>query len=533
MPKGHKMIFRGPHADIPLPVTPLPEFIFRQAEALADKPALIDGPTGNATTYCQLAAGVRRAAAGLAARGFTKGDVFATVVPNIPEFAVAFYGVAALGGATTMINPLYTAEEMARQLTDARARFVLTVPDRLEVVREAASRAGAEAVIVAGEAAGATPFAALLEREGIPPAVAIDPAEDVVVLPYSSGTTGLPKGVMLTHRNVIANALLQRVAEGVSADDTSVAIFPFFHVGGLSGLNVSLHAGATLVLMPRYDLATLVRLLQDYRATRVTLPPPVVLDLSRHPLVADYDLSTLRHIQWGAAPLGDAVVRACRDRLGCEVRQGYAMSEASSRTHTVPAGSEDRPGSAGPPLPGIECAIVDVGTGARLGPGETGEICIRGPVVMKGYLNRPDATAQTIDGEGWLHTGDIGYADEDGWLYVVDRLKELIKYNAYQVPPAELEAVLLSHPAVADAAVIPSPDERAGEVPKALVVLKEESVVSPEDLMAFVAARVAPYKKVRRIEFVEQIPKSASGKILRRVLVERERSRASSLGSPA
>jgi acyl-CoA synthetase (AMP-forming)/AMP-acid ligase II len=283
--------------------------------------------------------------------------------------------------------------------------------------------------------------------------------------------------------------------------------------------------------MPRYDLARLLRLLQDYRATRVTVPPPVVLDLSRNPLVADYDLSALRHIQWGAAPLGESVIQTCRDRLGCTVRQGYALSEASSRTHTVPAGSKDRPGSAGPPLPGIECQIVDIATGAALGPGETGEICIRGPIVMKGYLNQPDATALAIDAEGWLHTGDLGYADDDGWLYVVDRMKEVIKYNAYQVAPAELEAVLLGHPAVADAAAIPSPDARAGEVPKALIVLKEEVTATPEELMAFVAARVAPYKKVRIVEFVEEIPRSATGKILRRVLVERERSRAMDFGS--
>jgi acyl-CoA synthetase (AMP-forming)/AMP-acid ligase II len=525
------MIFRGPYSEITIPDVSLPAFILQPAERFAGKPALIDGPTGRVMTFDQLAAGVRRLAAGLAARGFRKGDVFATAVPNIPEFAVAFYGVAALGGATTMMNPLYTVEEMARQLTDARARFVLTVPDRLETVREAASRAGAEEIMVTAEAGGTMSFDSLLHQDGPLPAVKIDPTEDVVTLPYSSGTTGCPKGVMLTHRNVIADALFVRVAEGVSADDTSVAVFPFFHVGGLSGLNVSLHAGATLVLMPRYDLATLLRLLQDYRATRVTLPPPVVLDLSRHPLVADYDLSTLRHIQWGAAPLGDAVARACQTRLGCGVRQGYALSEASSRAHTVPAGAGDRPGSAGPPLPGVECRIVDVLTGAALGPGETGEICIRGPIVMKGYLNRPEATAEAIDADGWLHTGDLGYADADGWLYVVDRLKELIKYNAYQVAPAELEAVLMSHPAVADAAVVPSPDERAGQVPKAVVVLTEGATVAPEDLMAFVAARVAPYKKVRLVEFVDQIPKSAAGKILRRVLVERECSRASSLGS--
>jgi acyl-CoA synthetase (AMP-forming)/AMP-acid ligase II len=515
------MIFSNPLPDIAIPDVSMPEFILQHAERLADKPALIDGTTGRTLTYGQLAAGVRRTAVGLTARGFAKGDVFATVCPNLPEFALAFYGVATLGGVTTMLNPLLTVEEQTAQLRDAGARFVLTVPERLDTVREAAARAGVAEVFVLGEAVGATPFAALLERDGPLPAVAIDPAADVVALPYSSGTTGRPKGVMLTHRNLIAHALSWHVIDALSDEDTNVVIYPFFHVAGIAILDRNLHGGATMVLMPRYDFPMLLQLLQDYRARRVGLTPPIVLELSRHPLVTTYDLSRLELIWWGAAPLSEAVIRACRERLGCRVRQTYGVTEASAATHAVPTTAEDRPGSAGPPMPGTECKIVDVTTGAVLPPGQPGEICLRSPHIMKGYLNHPEATAQAIDAEGWLHTGDLGYADGDGWLYVVDRLKELIKYRANQVAPAELEAVLLAHPAVADIAVIPSPDDEAGEVPKAFVVLKSEA--SAGDLMAFVAARVAPYKKVRRVEFVEQIPKSPSGKILRRVLVERER----------
>jgi acyl-CoA synthetase (AMP-forming)/AMP-acid ligase II len=286
-------------------------------------------------------------------------------------------------------------------------------------------------------------------------------------------------------------------------------------------LNGTLHAGATLVLMPRFDFQTFLRLMQEYRATRTALPPSVVRELSRHPLVAEYDLSKLRHIVWSVAPMGEAVARACRERLGCRVKQAYGLTEGGGMTHIVPADAEDRPGSTGHPLPGIEYTIVDIVTGAALAPGQTGEIRVRGPHVMKGYLNQPEATAEAIDAEGWLSTGDIGCADADGWLTVVDRLKELIKYKGFQVAPAELEALLLAHPAIADVAVIPSWDEEAGEVPKAFVVLRAEA--TPEELMGFVAERVAPYKKVRRIEFVEAIPKSAAGKILRRVLVERER----------
>jgi acyl-CoA synthetase (AMP-forming)/AMP-acid ligase II len=460
-------------------------------------------------------------ASGLARRGFRKGDVFATVCPNVPEFAVAFYGVASLGGATTMLNPLYTAEEMHRQLADAEARFVLTVPEWLATVREAVAGTRVEDIFILGEAEGATPFQTLLQNDEPLPPVAINPAEDVVMLPYSSGTTGRPKGVMLTHRNLIASVLTRRVMLASPEDDTVVCVTPLFHIAGIAVLNGTLHAGATLVLMPRFDFQTLLRILQDYRATRAVLPPPIILELSRHSLVAEYDLSRLRLILWGAAPMGDAVARACRERLGCRVKQCYGLTEANGMTHVVPMDAEDRPRSAGLPLAGTEYTIADIDSDAALAPGQPGEICLRGPLVMKGYLNRPEETAQVIDSEGWLHTGDLGVADEDGWLSVVDRLKELIKYKGFQVAPAELEALLLSHPAVADVAVIPSPDEEAGEVPKAFVVLNAETTT--EELMAFVAARVAPYKKIRRIEFIDQIPKSAAGKILRRVLVEQER----------
>jgi acyl-CoA synthetase (AMP-forming)/AMP-acid ligase II len=517
------VIYRSPYPEVEIPDLPLTSVVLRHAERLANKPALIDGSSGRILTYGELADGVRRVASGLARRGFRKGDVFATICPNVPEFALVFYGVASLGGATTMLNPLYTAEEMQRQLADAGARFVLTVPERLATVREAVAGTRVAEIFVLGEGDGATPFRTLLQYDEPLSAVEIRPA-DVVALPYSSGTAGLPKGVMLTHRNLVAAILTRQVILPAPEDDMIVGALPLFHISGICTMNAALHAGATFIFMPRFDLDTLLRLLQDFRATRTTLPPPIVLMLSQHPLVAEYDLSRLGLILWGAAPMGEAAARSCRERLGCRVKQLYGLTEGSGVTHMVPTDAADRPGSTGLPLPGIEYTIVDIATGVALGPGQTGEIRVRGPHVMKGYLNQPEATAQVIDADGWLHTGDIGCADEDGWLTVVDRVKELIKYKGFQVAPAELEAVLLSHPAVADAAVIPSPDEEAGEVPKAFVVLQAEA--APEELMAYVAERVAPYKKVRRIEFVEVIPKSASGKILRRVLVERERASA-------
>jgi acyl-CoA synthetase (AMP-forming)/AMP-acid ligase II len=278
--------------------------------------------------------------------------------------------------------------------------------------------------------------------------------------------------------------------------------------------------------MARFDLEQFLKILQDYQITRANLVPPIILALAKHPIVDNYDLSHLKIIMSGAAPLSAELAQACAERIGCIVLQGYGLTETSPVTHVNPEDpARIKLGSVGVPIANTECAVVSLETGNPLGVREEGEIWIRGPQVMKGYLNNPDATAQTLTPDGWLRTGDVGYVDEDGYFYIVDRVKEMIKYKGLQIAPAELEAVLLTHPAVADAAVIPSPDPEAGEVPKAFVVLK--GTATDEELMAYVAARVAPFKKIRRIEFVEQIPKSPSGKILRRVLVQQERERAS------
>jgi acyl-CoA synthetase (AMP-forming)/AMP-acid ligase II len=287
-------------------------------------------------------------------------------------------------------------------------------------------------------------------------------------------------------------------------------------------LNMGLYSGATVVMMPRFELESFLKAVQDYEVTLTHLVPPIILALSKHPAVDNYKLPKLHTIFSGAAPLGEDLTRACMERLGCSVRQGYGMTETSPVTHSSPAPPWPvKFGSVGVPAPNTECKIVDLETGAELGPGQRGEVCVRGPQIMTGYLNKPEATAQTIDVEGWLHTGDIGYFDEDGHFFIVDRAKELIKYKGFQVPPAELEAVLLTHPSIADAAVIPYPDDEAGEVPKAIIVLREP--VEPKAIMEFVAERVAPHKRIRHLEFVDKIPKSPSGKILRRVLVEMDR----------
>jgi len=520
------MIFRAPGPDLVIPDVPLTPFLLDRAADRGDKPAFIDGPSGRTLTYRGWAEGVRKAAAGLAARGFRKGDVFAIYSPNLPEYTVAFHAVSLLGGINTTINPLYTSAELGQQLKDAGARFLLTVPPCLDKAAQAGREAGVQEVFVFGEAEGATPFGSLLATDGDPPAVAIDARQDLVVLPYSSGTTGLPKGVMLTHYNLVANIVQSACVLDVNERDTLLGVLPFFHIYGMTVImNLSLHLGATVVTMPRFDLEQCLAILQNYRVTFANVVPPIVLALAKSPLVEKYDLSRLRMLFSGAAPLGVHVAQAASDRLACRVVQGYGLTETSPVTHATRIGNTHvKMSGIGPPVSNTEAKVVDVGTGAELEPKQEGEICVRGPQVMKGYLNRPEATAAMIDAEGWLHTGDIGYADEDGCFFIVDRLKELIKYKGMQIAPAELEAVLLSHPSVADAAVVPLAHEEAGQVPKAFVVLKSE--VAPGQIMEYVAERVAPYKKLRCLEVIDQIPKSPSGKILRRVLMEREQARA-------
>lgn len=519
-------IITSPYPDVTIPNQPFTDYVYQRAQELADKPALIDGPSGRTLSYGQLVGAIRLVAASLAARGFGKGDVFAIYSPNLPEYAIAFHAVATLGGIVTTANPLYTAHELAHQLQDANAIYLLTVPPFIEKAQQAAEMAGnIKEIFVFGEAAGATPFANLLQSDGTVPTVTIAP-DDVVALPYSSGTTGLPKGVMLTHRNLVANiaqlVAMPKDACTVRADDILMGILPFYHIYGMIVImNYALHVGGTVVTMPRFDMEQFLSLIQQYKITYMNLVPPLVLGLAKHPLVANYDLSSLRTIVSGAAPLGAPLEQECSERLDCIVTQGYGMTEASPVTHfRLHGDGADKAGSIGPAIPSTECKIVDVVSGATVPLGEEGEVWIRGPQVMKGYLNNPTATRNTVDDNGWLHTGDIGYADGDGFFYIVDRLKELIKYKGMQVAPAEIEAMLLTHPAIVDAAVIGKADEEAGEVPKAFVVLKGEATA--DDIISFIAERVAPHKRVREVAIIEQIPKSASGKILRRVLVEQE-----------
>ena len=535
------MIFESPHPPVEIPDVPFSDFLFEDAASRRDHPALIDGVDGRELTYGDLYDGAVALALGLVAKGIEPGDVVAICSPNLPEYAIAFNGIAMAGATSTTLNPLQTVEDLIHQMSDSRARLFITIPPFLEKAREVAAATDIEEVIVFGEADDATTLADVIRAgafarqsaaatgghdpvEGLRQRVG-DPAETLVTLPYSSGTTGRPKGVMLTHRNLVANIQQSLVANPISPDERVVAVLPFFHIYGMVVvMSACLRAGATVVTLPRFDLEQFLGVIQERRITHAYLVPPIILALAKHPIVEQYDVSSLERVMSGAAPLGAEVALGCQNRLGLQVVQGYGLTETSPVTHLNPGTDEDsgRISTVGPPISNTEVCIVDLETGERLGPGQEGEVCVRGPQVMKGYLNNPEATAYTIREGGWLFTGDVGRADEDGYLTIVDRAKELIKYKGFQVPPAELEDLLLGHPSIADAAVIPRPDDECGEVPKAFVVASGE--VTEQDVMDFVAERVATYKRVRFVEFIDEIPKSPSGKILRRFLVERERS---------
>ncbi len=510
------MPFPSPYQDVEILDAPVHVAVLGAAASRGDHPALIDGPTGQTISYMGLDDMVRRLAGGLAAIGLRPGDVIGLFSPNTILYPVVFHAAVRAGLTVTTINALATPKDLATQLADSHARILVTIAAFLDRTTDA----GVEEVLVCDTADGYRSIRDLIAMDAEPPELDIDPSQHLAVLPYSSGTTGVPKGVMLTHRNLVANVAQAHNTMALRPDDRVIAVLPFFHIYGLTVLmNMALGSGATLVTLPRFDLRDFLRTLQDQKITVAFVAPPIVLALAKHPMVDEYDLTSLRFMLSGAAPLDADLAVACSKRLGCAVVQGYGMTELSPVSHaTNPEDDSVPPGSVGKTIANTECRVIDVATGADLGVGETGEILVRGPQVMKGYLGHPEATDATVDGDGWLHTGDLGLVDEGGNWYIVDRVKELIKYKGYQVPPAELEAVLLGHPSIADAAVIGARSADGEEYPHAFIVAAAGASLSGSDVQDYVAERVSPYKKVRGVQFIEAIPKSASGKILRREL---------------
>ncbi|KKF02647.1 4-coumarate--CoA ligase family protein [Mycolicibacterium obuense] len=535
------MSFSSPFPEVDIPTASVYDYLFSglagpDAEHL-DRIALIDSTTGRQTSYREMVGRIDSFAGALAARGLGVGDVVGLLAPNSSAFAVAFHGILRSGATATTINALFTAKDIAKQLTDSRAALLITVSALAAQAAEAVELVGlpAENLVVldgAGRAADGHPNAVeLLDGNAAAPEVTFAPSSHLAALPYSSGTTGNPKGVMLTHRNLVANVAQIRPLHGMVPDDVVLAVLPFFHIYGMTVLlNAALHARARLVIMPSFDLAKFLGNIAEHRATIAFIAPPVAVALAKHPMVDEHDLSSLKVVMSGAAPLDAELGRAVAERLDCRVVQGYGMSELSPVSHITPfdAGAHDMHvdaplSSVGWTVSNAVSKIVDPETGKDINPPDeglsaTGELWFKGPNVMAGYLNNDEATRSTVDDDGWLHTGDLAQVDAHGCVYIVDRLKELIKYKGYQVPPAELEAVLLGHPGIADAAVIGVTNDEGEEVPKAYVVKQADTDLTEDEVIEFVAGQVAPYKKVRKVQFIDAIPKSASGKILRKDL---------------
>ncbi|GAB5449131.1 AMP-binding protein [Gymnodinialimonas sp.] len=508
-------IFESTRAPITAPDTSVTQTLFEGLLGREDQVAIVDGPSGRTMTAGDLMSQIKALAGGLTARGVLPGGTIAILAPNIPEYPVVFHGVAWGGGTVTTINPTYTAPEIQHQLQDAGAVMLITISMFEEAARTAMEGTGCkDLVVLDGGGNGALGMADVMGEE-LPAQVPGDWANDVVVLPYSSGTTGRPKGVMLTHRNLVANVTQGAAVSGITPDDKAIAFLPFFHIYGMTVLmNLFLNQRATIITMPRFDLEMYLRLIQEHRATRLYIVPPVALALAKHPMVEEYDVSSVQQIISGAAPLGAEIETAAGTRFGAQSVQAYGMTELSPISHLT--GADDmRHGSSGQAVPSTECRIVDPETLEDLPAGLEGELWIRGPQVMKGYLNNPEATAETMAEGGWLRTGDLAEIDEDGFMFIRDRLKELIKYKGFQVAPAEVEAALCSCEGVTDAAVIGRNDPEAGEVPIAFVVAPGADEAA---LRAHCEGCLAHYKHPVEYRFVASVPKSASGKILRREL---------------
>ncbi len=494
------------------------ELLRRTARRLPDKVAMIDGE--RRLTFREMDRQADNVAAGLAGLGVEKGDRVALFCLNCIEFEVAFFGILRAGAVATTVSSAYKARELVHQFEDSSAKILIVHHALMDVVDDALPvMDGLDHIVVTWEGGTGISFSDLASTASAPPSIDLDPRNDLAVLPYSSGTTGLPKGVMLTHYNLTSNlAQLSRMDLPILVeDDIPLVHLPLFHCFGLNVLmNWAVAEGATQVLMSRFDMEHFLDLVEEHQVTLLITVPPVIQGLAAHPEVPNRDLSSIRFSLAGAAPMsGDLQLKASA-AAGFPVGQGYGMTELSPVTNLDGTDPDlIRHGSIGRAIPGTEMKIVDPETGRELPSGDQGELIVNGPQVMKGYWNAPEATAETIK-DGWLHTGDIAHVGDDGYFYIVDRKKELIKYKGFQVAPAELEGLLNEHPAISDAAVIGIPDEEAGEVPKAFVVASDELTV--DEVKEFVSERVATYKRLAQVEFVAAIPKSASGKILRRLL---------------
>jgi long-chain acyl-CoA synthetase len=533
-----KLWFNAWPADVPksikYPTVTLQEILQRTAEKYPDKVAI--AYSEKEITYAQLDLLSNRFANALASLGVEKSDQVALFLPNIPQFVIAYFGVLKAGAVVTAISPLHREREVEYQLNDSGAQTIIALDSLYSIVEKVREKTKLKNVILTGldeygsensnpvDIPNTLSFKQLTEKATQnPPEVQFDPDLDLAALQYTGGTTGTAKGAILTHTNLVSNALAFATwIKGAETKEIFLTALPLFHIYGMTtSMTVPISLAAKMVLLPKFDPAKALETIQNHKVTVFCGVPTMYAILLANPELGRYDLTSIRVCISGASPLPPQVQKKFMQITGGFLAEGYGLTEASPVTHCTPVDKSMKTvkvGSIGLPLPDTEARIVDLDTGEKtLAQGETGELAVKGPQVMKGYWQKPDETALVLR-DGWLLTGDIARMDQDGYFYITDRKKDLIKYKDYSVYPREIEDVLYEHPAVKLCAVVGKADSVVGEFPKAYIVLKDGAVVSAKEIAAFVNDKVAPYKAIREVEFRKELPISGAGKVLRREL---------------